>query len=258
MIANLGIGAFILMYHSVDDHSDEIFSVSVQAFREQVSWLYQNGFEVVSLSFLIQALQAHQYERLRKKVVITFDDGYRDFLTNALPVLLERGATATVFIVTDLLGARSSWHDAAHQEPLMTEEEVRFIKAQGIGLGSHTTAHVKLTQLDRDGLMRQLNDSRETLARLGETFHSISYPWGQWNRDVALAAQQCGYRCALSVGEQTRMAADQAYFLPRITMARGMDLKRFGSLLTRTRAEMWLRWRYRNLRERKFPTKVNG
>ena len=183
--------------------------------------------------------------------MITFDDGYQDFVTNALPILLDRRAPATVFLVTGMLGGRASWNEAGTHVPLMSEDEVRYIKAQGISLGSHTATHANLTLLDHEDLQRQLRDSRDALTRLGESFYAFSYPWGQWTNQIVDAVKASGYECALAVGEQMRLTAANAYLLPRITMTRDMDLKRFQSLLMRTRLEMELRRGYRMLRENK-------
>lgn len=232
------------MYHSIADNSDDPYSVSVGAFREQISWLSGSGFDVVPLSFLLRSIQAREYGILKKKVVMTFDDGYQDFVDNALPILLNRGVPATVFLVTDMLGGRASWKESGTDERLMSEDEVRSIKSRGISLGSHTATHVKLTHLGHEELKRQICDSRDRLVSLGESFYAFSYPWGQWSNQVADAVKASGYECALAVGERTRLAAANAYCLPRIPMRRDMDLKHFQSLLSRTSIEMELRRGY--------------
>jgi len=154
------------IYPHVPDHSDEPYSVSVNAFRQKISWIIEHGFDVVSLSFLLRSIQRRNYSLLKKKVVITLDDGYKDFLTNASPILLDHKATATVFLVTDMLGGSASWNNAGPDEQLMSEDEVRSIKAHGITLGSHTVTHANLSLLDWNDLQRQLSDSRGCLACL--------------------------------------------------------------------------------------------
>lgn len=238
------VGPFILMYHSIADNTDDPYAVSVDALREQISWLSEYGFKIVPLSFLLRSIQAGNYRILRKKVVITFDDGYQDFITNALPILLDHEVPATVFLVTDMLGGRASWSEAGTNVRLMSEAEVRYIKAKGISLGSHTATHENLTRLNHEDLQRQLKDSHDSLNRLGESFYAFSYPWGQWSGQVVDAVKAAGYECALAVGEQTRLTAANTYCLPRITMFRDMDLRFFQSYLTRTGVVKEIRRRY--------------
>jgi peptidoglycan/xylan/chitin deacetylase (PgdA/CDA1 family) len=247
MILDFLVGPFILMYHSIAGNPDDPYTVSADAFQEQISWLSEYGFDVVSLSFLLRSIETENYRILRKKVVMTFDDGYRDFLTDALPTLADHGVPATVFLVTDMLGGRASWNESGAQIRLMSEDEARSIKAQGISLGSHTATHANLTLLEQKDVQRQLKDSRDTLTRLGEKFYAFSYPWGQWSSQIADAVKASGYECAVAVGGQMRLTTVNPYLLPRITMRGDMDIKRFRSLLTRTNAEVEIRRRCRVL-----------
>lgn len=236
------------MYHSIAIGGDDPYCVSPAAFVEQLAWLRRQGFEVVPLSFVSGAIKAGKRRTLRRKVVITFDDGCEDFLANALPVLLDHGYPATVFLVTDMLGGQASWNESGAHVRLMSEADARYVKKHGISLGSHTATHADLTRLsDQRELQRQLTGSRDTLTSLGETFYAFSYPWGQWSWETITAVRDSGYECAVAVGEQTRVAAADVYRLPRITMTYDMDMSRFASRLTRTKLEKELRRRYRNL-----------
>jgi peptidoglycan/xylan/chitin deacetylase (PgdA/CDA1 family) len=221
------------MYHSIADNSDDPYAVSVDAFRGQISWLFKHEFEVVSLSFLLQSIQKRHYRALGKKVVITFDDGYKDFVTSALPILLDHGAPATVFLVTHMLGGRASWSESGTNVLLMSEDEVRYIKARGISLGSHTATHANLTLLNHEDLQRQLRDSRDGLTRLGESFYAFSYPWGQWSSQILGAVKASGYECAVTVGGEMSPGRIHLYCLPRMTMRGDMDLKSFQALFDR-------------------------
>ncbi len=247
-MSGFSIGPFILMYHSIAEGTHDPYTVSAADFRNQLKWLCECGYEVISLPFLVQSIKKQDHGILNKKVVITFDDGYQDFISNALPVLQDYGATATVFLVTDMLGQRASWNSNGPQSQLMSEEEVRSVKSRGISLGSHTSTHANLTLLNYQDLQKQLEDSRNRLQNLGETFMAFSYPWGQWSDRTAQVVRNLGYECALSVGELTSLAAGSIYCLPRITMSHMMDMKRFQKFMTRNRFGMELRRRYRILR----------
>ncbi len=242
-----GVGPSILMYHSVLEHTDDLFSVYVDDFRNQIDWLVSNDFEIIALESLIRALQVRDYTKLHKKVVITFDDGYGDFVTNALPVLLEYGATATVYLVTGMLGGKGEWNNINGDcAPIMTMDEARYIKGKGISLGSHTSTHVDLTSVDDKELRHQLSRSCDVLTQLGESFCTFSYPWGRWTQHAAEAVKSAGYECALAVGESTRINPGNLYCLPRVTMMRNMD--DFQMLMSRTSFEKETRRKFWMLR----------
>lgn len=239
MLDDFRVGPSILMYHSIGGYPDDKYSVRVDAFREQLCWLFEHGFETISLQLLLRMIQAGHCRGLGKKVALTFDDGYKDFIDNALPVLLEYNAPATVFLVTGLLGTGASW--AGSGARLMSEEEARHIKAKGVSLGSHTASHANLLLLSEEEMVRQLMDSRQKLTELGESFFPFSYPWGRWSRPVADAVKAAGFECAVAVDGHLRAARADAYRLPRITMTCEMDLCHLRSRLTRTAAEVAMR-----------------
>jgi peptidoglycan/xylan/chitin deacetylase (PgdA/CDA1 family) len=247
MISVFNPGPRILMYHSiVNDHSDDAYSVAITAFQEQISWLRRHGFEIIHLSSLHRLLIEGSAKNLNKKVVVTFDDGYKDFLTNALPVLKRNEAPATVFIVTEMLGQLASWSRSGSRVRLMSEDEIVFIKTEGISIGSHTAGHVDLTLLEEKELVRQLCDSYDKLTRLGESFYSFSYPWGQSSTQVRNAVKACGYVCAVGVNSRMPLERAAMYLLPRITMRYDMRIEHFASLVNQTPLGVRIRRALRN------------
>ena len=225
---------FILMYHSVADGSEDPWTVPIEAFHEQVSWLLGNGFASVPLAFLVTMIKNGEYEGLSGKVVFTFDDGFTDFATNALPILQRYQATATVFVVTHMVGKKADWSRYSKHVPLMSEDELRYAKTQNISLGSHTATHADLTVLDHKELARQLKDSRDRLTDLGESYYSFSYPWGKWSTEVLEAVKASGYQCAVTIAGSMRPSRVNVHLLPRITMRGDMDLRSFQAMFSRT------------------------
>ena len=67
MITDFSVGPFILMYHSIADNSDDPYSVSVDAFREQITWLCEYGYEVVSLAYLVPIYPDAELQDFKKK-----------------------------------------------------------------------------------------------------------------------------------------------------------------------------------------------
>ncbi len=252
----------ILMYHSVVEGKPvDPYSVSKKAFCDQISWLLDKGYQFVSLAALVQSLRKGVEVKGVKRVVLTFDDGYRDFFIHALPVLLNHRLPATVFLVTDMLGQTATWSSYSQQVPLMTETEVRQVKAEGISLGSHTLTHADLTALNDDELQRQLVASRRALADFGETFHSFSYPWGKHTEREVAAVKAAGYQCAVTVGWTISFSRPDPYRLGRVIMRYDLDLDSFRRMIAGPSWREWFIARaqtlVRRVERKVFPSKWN-
>lgn len=130
---------------------------------------------------------------------ISFDDAYVSVLENAVPELVKRHLPFTVFVPTGSLGAPPSWvrsprHPFRH-ERVMTPAELReLLRAPGASVGSHTVTHPRLTRLPVAELRRELRDSKAMLEDLlGRPVELLSFPHGEWNDTVLLAAREAGY-----------------------------------------------------------------
>ena len=117
-----------------------------------------------------------------------------------------------------MLGEKASWSGNSKHVQLMAEDEIKYIRSQGITLGSHTMTHTDLTTLHQEELHRQLTESRARLRDLGESFYAFSYPWGQWSSQILDAVKASGYECAVTVGGEMRPGRIDIYRLPRMTM----------------------------------------
>src|SRR5277367_5423829 len=95
----------ILMYHSISEnlfgksHPYYQINTSPEAFAQQMRWLRNNGYRTLNLGEASAALEAGA--DTSKTVVITFDDGYRDFYTDGFAVMQQCGLSATIFLATD-------------------------------------------------------------------------------------------------------------------------------------------------------------
>jgi len=153
----------ILMYHSIADDVDDTVhpyfrTVTTPAsFARQVGWLQRGGYEAVSLAEAIRL--AHEPGALpQKKVVLTFDDGFRDFLTAALPILQSAGFGATVFLSTAYLG-----RPFLTGRPCLAAHEVKALSDGGIEFGSHSVSHRRLAEIPADQLAGEVADSKRAI-----------------------------------------------------------------------------------------------
>ena len=166
----------ILTYHRVDDPGarpdlmPSLVSATPTAFAEQMAMLAR-AFDVVSLPDVLEALD--RPERLpRRAVLITVDDGYRDFMTNAWPVLRAKGLPVTLFVPTAFAadpGRRFWWdrlwaavHGTDRVEPLVTP-----LGALAVGAANavRTVGVLRdwLKELDHDDAMTQVDRIVEEL-----------------------------------------------------------------------------------------------
>ncbi|MDF6022827.1 polysaccharide deacetylase family protein [Streptomyces sp. JH34] len=192
---------WIWTYHSVSDPTDDPYGITVSADRldEQLTWLRRRGLTGVGTATLLRGHAAGEHGL----VGLTFDDGYADFLDEALPVLLAHGCTATVFVLPGRPGGSNVWDPLGPRRPLLTEEGVRTVAAAGMEIGSHGLLHRDLTQLSDDELRRETHGSREALRRVtGRAPAGFCYPYGTADRRVAASVREAGYAygCALAPG----------------------------------------------------------
>src|SRR5947209_2398533 len=158
----------ILMYHSIaDDGPAELapYRVSCAAFRQQMGFLRKEGYHSISLTEWALSIATKRFVAGRP-VVITFDDGYADFATNAWPVLAEVNLRATIFVVTGKVGGIADW-DRTEQAglPLLGWDELRVLQQQGNAIGSHCAAHRVLTTLSDEEVAADVNEARGALRR---------------------------------------------------------------------------------------------
>ena len=186
----------------------------------QMQWLRQHGYRTIGLSEMQAAFEKGL--DLSKRVVLTFDDGYRDFYCDAYPVLRRFGFTATVFLATDRIRDTSIRLEGADYLPW---SEVRELNTQGITFGSHSVTHADLRSLGPEQIEYELGYSKETIEQqLGAPVESFSYPFtlpeedGDFIRYLADSLENMGYTSGVSSTIGRAMPKDPQFFLPRLSV----------------------------------------
>ena len=174
----------VLMYHKVNDLPGNRMSIPVSLFDEQMAHLRELGYRVVGLD----AVLAHYHDGAPLPdgaVLITFDDGYRDNLENAAPVLARHGYPAVQFVPIAYVG--QSWplpHErylSAHgvHNPTVDWDEIHELEALGVRVESHGISHKPLAELEIDEAAREIAISKLKLEEgLGRPVRAFSYVKG--------------------------------------------------------------------------------
>lgn len=209
----------ILMYHHVCPEPDAgrhfPYAVTPQLFEEQVSWLARSGFNSGQLSELLRG----HCPGANKQVVITFDDGARNLLTHAVPILQKYGMTATFFVSTALLGGWNSWDaDLSYpREKLMTEDDVRALHQAGFEIGAHGAHHLNLAKVSAETALREMSESRVVLEQtIQGRVDVMAYPFGDCPSDYVQLCRSAGYVGACAISSYAHKVLDDHYALRRI------------------------------------------
>jgi peptidoglycan/xylan/chitin deacetylase (PgdA/CDA1 family) len=165
-------------------------------------------------------------------VALTFDDGFRNFNSHALPILREFGFPATVFVVSERCGGRNDWAQPAGipSLELMSWRELEAAAAAGVELGAHTATHPHMKALDGESLDRELSSAKASIeARIGLPVTTFAYPYGELDERVRAAAGRhfglcCGTRLDFVSGDSDPLD------LPRIDMYYLQDRRWFEAL----------------------------
>lgn len=208
----------ILMYHSIcsaQDNPNRIFT-SPELFEAHMRYLKRRNLRGVSMRELLRAESMGSAKGL---VGLTFDDGYDDFLQNAVPVLERFGFSATVFVVIGMLGGENRWafrDDPRPRMNLLGVEGVREVAARGMEVGSHSMTHPKLLGLESGLLEEEVSGSRRVLSEmLGEPVDGFCYPYGFLDSASVQAVRRARYAYACAVVVRVERSA---YDLPRVTV----------------------------------------
>jgi peptidoglycan/xylan/chitin deacetylase (PgdA/CDA1 family) len=217
------------MYHYISippEDADKYrldLSVSPEAFREQMSYLHQQGYNTIDLYDLSRAI-ANQQELPHKPIIITLDDGYRDNYENAFPVLREFGMTATFFVVTDFI-------DQGHPG-YMTWAMIDEMASSGMRIEPHSKSHPDLSDQDREFVIYQLLGSRETLeAYLGYRPRYFAYPSGRYDDQVLDVIEELDYWGAVTTSGGIWHGFNDRFEWTRVRVRNVTSLEEFVDLI---------------------------
>lgn len=204
----------ILMYHylSVPPVDADIYrldlSVTPEQFAQHLDGMLAGGYTTISL----YDLWNHLYEDAAlppNPVILTFDDGYLDNYENAFPLLLERGMTATFFIVTDFAEQNRFGY--------MSWEMIRELYAAGMSVESHGINHHSLQNRDTEYLVFQALRTKELIeARVGTVPRFISYPAGQYDQNTVDVFASADYLLGVTTIQGSTHSTENPFELRRV------------------------------------------
>ena len=211
----------ILMYYSIKTvkktETMRSLHVAPNAFRRQMFILKKLGFRGCSIKEVKDALQSGSTEKL---VGLTFDDGYENFFTNALPTIITNKFSATVFPVASMVGDANIWdtekHSGISRNPLMSWHQLKHCISQGIEIGCHSMTHKSLTDCETE-LTSEIVFAKQILEnKLNINITSYCYPYGHYNNKIINRIRDAGFSSGVTMIRSRATYSDPCYELPRI------------------------------------------
>ncbi len=186
----------ILLYHDVSDNFYWSFSrATPELFRRQMRALSKKGYKSVLLDSVFKA------ESKRLFFSLTFDDGFKSILNNALPILKDNGFIGSVFIVTAYMGKKSSWdvNIGGLYKLHMNWDDIFKLKDAGWEIGSHSHKHRDLTKISKAEVIDDINKSAAIMEKeLGQKPMYFSYPFGRKNREISKIVKNAGFHAGFT------------------------------------------------------------
>ncbi|CAD7287688.1 Poly-beta-1,6-N-acetyl-D-glucosamine N-deacetylase [Campylobacter majalis] len=216
----------VLMYHMISKHLPKNKSkfnrlrVEPTEFEKQLIWLKKNGFK----SYFMNEISSDLPE---KSVILTFDDGYKDNLINALPLLKKYGFKATIFIVCNRLD--NNWASdkdlnksspELNAEKMLSDDDVKILLESGlIEIGSHTLNHVNLPKLSQEEQENELLASKNEIEnKFNIRCESFAYPFGFYDQ-ISLILAKKHYKFATTTQNDVLKSSYENNEIPRIMIS---------------------------------------
>ena len=233
------------MYHSIseanEDHIHPYYRVNTapDIFSRHIRFLHENNYSVINLSEAADRLTINDTTTQplnhsttqRRFVVLTFDDGFADFYTDAFPILQKYKFSATVFLPT---GFMSSKEGGFKGKRCLDWQEVKSLAASGIEFGSHTVTHRKLSELAGiKSMWKSRIRGRFMEDKIGQRVSAFSYPYAfpeensNFRARLRISLTESGYSNGVTTMIGTVKRGDDQLFLRRIPVNSDDDLAFF-------------------------------
>lgn len=223
----------VIMYHRVinNPENEGVYGTYIyeDMFKKHLQYLKDKNYTVITFKDLDKIGWRNRFEKGKKYIILTFDDGYKDNYELAFPILKEFGFKATIFLMGS--STYNEWDVKAGGEkefPLMSVEMIKEMQDYGIEFGAHTFNHPKINTLSNEEIEHQIVDVKKPLEeKIGKEIITFAYPYGILNDYAKEMAKKADYTFALATDSGSVCLSDDLYQIRRIAIFPNTNLFSF-------------------------------
>lgn len=212
----------VLSYHSIGADEWE-FSISEKTFRRQIEAL-EKSHSFITVSDLESYLRETSTFN-KPAILITFDDGYQNILS-IQKFLSQKNIKPVLFWESDPKHIQRNEID--NSLPLLTDEQIHSLLADGWSLGCHSATHANLLHEDDNGLVKEIVESKKIIENVyNKTITTFAYPRGYYNDAIVKLVSTAKYRLAFTMNDAFISTKTNPLLIPRIGIMKKHSLKEF-------------------------------
>lgn len=219
----------VLLYHRVisdpslaGKHGTYVTTKQLEAHLE---YLNKNNYTPITFEDLSMI---NRFDKEKKYVILTFDDGYEDNYTLLFPMLRKYGFKAVIFMVTGKKENTWDYLDEGRTFPLLERTQILEMSKYGIEFGAHTMNHVDLTKVEVSEARQEIEGSREALEDiLGKKVTAFAYPYGSVNETVKELVKKAGFKYGIATVLGPLAIHEDTFNIRRIVTHPDTNLSRF-------------------------------
>ncbi len=240
----------VLAYHQIADYSFSPYTVTKHEFEKHMRYLHEQGYQTVNMVELRDLLEEKRLGKetklgTQKYIVLTFDDGYKDNLENATPILQKYGFKASIYIITGFV----------NRHEFLTAAQIKTMRVLGWEIGSHGDTHIELGKQKQSVVAKEGFYSKRYLEySTRQLVHFLAYPFGSYNKETAQTLGEIGYWGALTGINGVNTVDTDPWEYRRVNLPQDYIVNTMPMRLFKAQFVDWVRYLWKDYQQNKKGT----